>query len=190
MTAFETSCSRFAEYASMDAPELPPHQLSALQVRLARWQTANFGTVESGDIVLGMTEEWGEYLESETDAARADGLGDLLVYTTQLCTSQRLDFGTLLETFTYSEKAVDISVSLGRLAHIALKNRQGIRGYADQVRTRVAFFEGIATMVEAVVDVCDRMGYDVFDIYRSTAEFVLKREWKKDPTGHSFGGTP
>lgn len=122
---YQASRDAFDRYAGMDAPEVPDNPLSALQVRLCRWQTRNFGAGTSAHSVLGVVEEVGEALEgflglavaagrlahavlkadqkirslSDPEKARravADGVADLSVYAIQVCTAFRLDYGVLL----------------------------------------------------------------------------------------------
>ncbi|HET6960146.1 MAG TPA: hypothetical protein VFI56_26335, partial [Vicinamibacterales bacterium] len=52
MTLFERSTAAFASYAAFFAPHLPADELSALQVRLWRWQVELFGTSDDRELVL------------------------------------------------------------------------------------------------------------------------------------------
>ncbi len=54
----------FAEYCAMDNPELPEDKLSALQVRLHRWQANRFGGGNITESALGVNEEVGEMSEA------------------------------------------------------------------------------------------------------------------------------
>jgi NTP pyrophosphatase (non-canonical NTP hydrolase) len=102
---------KFDEYAAMDAPDLPVGSWSALQVQLARWQTKNFGHVPLEQKTLGVCEEAGELAHAVLKGIQGirgldardqflteagDAIADCTVYLMQVCTSLRLDFGTLL----------------------------------------------------------------------------------------------
>lgn len=124
--AYDESREAFAKYAAMDAPGVPEDPLSALQVRLARWQTTNIGLTMSDRDAMGVSEEVGELatavlalaatsgrishlilksnekirqLGDETTARKAvaDAIADQLIFLTQLATTLRLDLGTLYE---------------------------------------------------------------------------------------------
>lgn len=103
--------AKFDEYAVMDAPDLPVGSWSALQVQLARWQRRNFGGADLKEQTLGVCEEAGELAHAVLKAAQGirgldardqflaeagDAIADCTVYLMQVCTSLRLDFGTLL----------------------------------------------------------------------------------------------
>jgi NTP pyrophosphatase (non-canonical NTP hydrolase) len=123
-TPYEEARLAFDGYAAMDAPGLPEDRDSALQVRLARWQTAQFGAAPNHQPVLGMTEELGELAEAvlalmaaqgrvshatlkaeqrirgfgDQDKVRAfiaDAIADYDIFAEQLCTAMRLDRGAL-----------------------------------------------------------------------------------------------
>lgn len=112
----------FDAYAGLDTPELPANPLSALQVRLARWQVENFGVQATERPVRGVTEETGELTEAilhlmvsvgklnhvslkhdqkirgyddveKFRAHAADAIADIRVYLTQICTTLRIDDG-------------------------------------------------------------------------------------------------
>lgn len=101
----------FDEYAAMDEPELPEDPLSALQVRLARWQNLNFGPATAEQLALGVAEEAGELCHAVLKRsqrirgmgdpvafrfAAGDALADVTIYAMQMATLQRMDLGTLL----------------------------------------------------------------------------------------------
>lgn len=107
--------AHFDTYAAMDAPDLPEPipatgEMSALQVRLFRWQSRNFGVPSRFQILAGVMEEVGELSHallknaqgirgmSDDDArvAAGDAIADAVVYLIQLCTALRIDFGVLI----------------------------------------------------------------------------------------------
>ena len=101
----------FDKYAGMDYPELPPDHASEMQVKLARWQTKNFGVGSLVDCVLGVSEEAGELAhallkhrqrirgmankEAFREAA-ADAIADIAIYSIQVCTLLRIDYYELV----------------------------------------------------------------------------------------------
>lgn len=105
----EKARAAFGAYAALDTPHLPENPLSALQVRLARWQSRNFGVPENTEICLGIAEEAGELCHAILKAKQkirgyedpeflraeaADAMADCTVYMMQLATALRMDFGT------------------------------------------------------------------------------------------------
>lgn len=63
MTPFDKARKAFDEYAAMDAPNLPANEISALQVRLARWENTKFANSKFDNAAFGMVEELGEAAE-------------------------------------------------------------------------------------------------------------------------------
>jgi len=112
MTPAEKAKEAFDLYAAMSGKELPPSSISALQVRLYRWQTANFGGQDIHRPLLGAVEEVGELshalLKHEQGIrglksraafleAAGDAVADTVIYLMQVCTLLRLGFGVLLK---------------------------------------------------------------------------------------------
>jgi NTP pyrophosphatase (non-canonical NTP hydrolase) len=114
VTPTEKANAAFDTYCALDAPHTPygPHPLSVTQVQLSRWQIRNFGSQSDECIALGAAEEVGELAHAVLKhvqkirgmgnkeayrAAAGDAIADTVVYLVQLCTSLRLDFGTLFE---------------------------------------------------------------------------------------------
>jgi NTP pyrophosphatase (non-canonical NTP hydrolase) len=101
----------FAGYAALDAPHLPESEMSALQVKLVRWQNKNFKSSDVRDCVLGVCEEAGELShailkhhqgirgmadrEAYREAA-GDAIADAMIYLIQTATHLRLDWWDLL----------------------------------------------------------------------------------------------
>jgi hypothetical protein len=187
VSLFDKASDAFGKYAAMDAPELPPDELSALQVRLWRWQVEQFGSPDDRDLVLGIVEECGELEEADSPAAFEDAVADILIYTTQLCTSNRLDFGTMMVELGKNRIVANVPRSLGRLAHVALKVHQRIRGYDNRQVARNAICVQVANLYSALLWEMPR-SLDVRAAYTVIAERVMKRNWKKDPVGAGNGG--
>lgn len=151
---YEESRSSFEEYAGMDSPELPENPISALQVRLSRYQNKAYGATEDWKLVLGICEEVGETLfaANELDAdGVTDGVCDIMIYTMQLMTSLRLDASVVFDMarhdFETSSERSMLAVEAGRIAHAFLKHSQGIRGLADKETFRRVVFENIYELI-------------------------------------------
>ena len=126
MNPYELAREAFNSYCSLDEPALPPSRFSALQVKLARWQTKMFGAQPASTNVIGINEEIGELTEAVLGLACASGrvnhavlknmqgirgfdnkekcreaisdaVADITIFIIQLCTTQRIDFETILE---------------------------------------------------------------------------------------------
>ena len=126
LSPYQAARAAFDNYAALDAPLLPIDRISALQVKLTRWQQRNFGGATAEHVALGAAEEAGELAESLGGlqasigkvchavlkraqrirgmgdpevfrAAAADAIADCAIYLIQLSTILRLDFWALLE---------------------------------------------------------------------------------------------
>ncbi len=175
----DLATGRFAGYAAMDAPELPGYRTGALQVRLCRWQAKAYGLEKGTDLhlALGIVEELGEFEEAVEHADEDDAIADVMIYSIQLCTSLRLDYGTLLRYAFEERKNVPPTTDIihaGRLCHAILKGSQGIRGLGDRskYRERVAncLIDLYINLAHSQVTYCD-----MFELVEKTAETVMKR---------------
>lgn len=178
-SAIDLSMERFSEYAGIPAGQLPEDEASSLQVRLYRWQAHNFPTTESDDLrmVLGIVEEFGEFAEARSWEDEDDAVADAMIFSIQLCTQMRLDWGVLLryafDQRKYISPRVD-TISLGRLAHAVLKGAQGIRGLNDKAKYR----ERVAhALIELYTDLAHgQKSYDdMFTLVERTAFRVMLR---------------
>jgi NTP pyrophosphatase (non-canonical NTP hydrolase) len=141
----------FDRYAGMDAPTLPDDRLSALQVALYRWEVNKFKDPQTDQKVLGANEEVGEF-------------ADELV--------------GVLETTTLFVRTV---AKLGALNHAVLKNRQGIRGFADKEFFREKAGDAIADIFVYLIQLCTALRLDWFTLLEETSKQVMKRDWKEHP---------
>lgn len=73
--------------------------------------------------------------------------------------------------------------AVGRLSHITLKSGQNIRGFADKEYAREQVADAIADVFVFGFNLCTALRLDAGTIFRATAEKVLKRDWKKKPSG-------
>ena len=192
---FGAARAQFDTYAGMDHPELPRHPTDAIQVRLFRWQSHNFGLPNPCEIACGITEELGERMVaiSELNAKEIDdAVGDIQVYGCQLATARRLSFvhtvhAGQIDGPRFFDK-LDISgrdlltIAAGYINHVQLKAQQKIRDMETQELCRLATFAGLSMLMRGLVMVSPRAPLEIFE---EVAEKVLRREWKRDA---SMGG--
>lgn len=179
----EEAHNAFGAYAGMDGELVPPDPFSALQVRLARWQNKNFGPQNEERFVLGIVEEIGELEGARTMAEQKDAVGDAMVFATQLCTLQRLDFGTILsyvpDLSGGPRESPVLLQCLGQLSHIALKASQKIRGFEDKGKQRTGYVECILLLLTGLGHPRKMLAA----AYRQVANEVMQRNWVQDPAG-------
>jgi hypothetical protein len=180
----------FDAYAGMDTPHLPPGKWSALQVRLFRWEMRNFGYQPAVRVAAGVAEETCDELflalaERTRPEAVVDAVGDAMIYGTQVATSFRLDFGTIWETAKLEavsprlEPHEVMAIGAGRICHVALKSEQRIRGMDDREVARRAMANALGWLLAGARWLGEVHRLDIENAYFSTAEEVLKREWRR-----------
>jgi NTP pyrophosphatase (non-canonical NTP hydrolase) len=126
-TPYSVARDRFESYCYLDAPDLPGERMSNLQTLLARWEIRNFGAQPGRTNAAGVSEEVGELAEAvlalaaaagkikaeqgirvtddeQLRALVADAVADIQVFSINLCTKMRVDYGTLL--FQTAEKVM------------------------------------------------------------------------------------
>lgn len=173
--------ARFETFAGVDAKDADAlaqlHPLDAMQVRLAAWQARNFGVPAMTQLVCGVVEELGEWVDAEDGGAEFDAVADVAIYLSQLLTMARLSLSSIIDaTF-----GLDRIRSFGWqgdviLAHVALKHEQRIRGLDDPRLMRCGIAAG-AAMVMATVD-----ADDASRALLAVAPRVLARDWVASPT--------
>lgn len=181
----------FEAYAGMDAPELPSHPWSSLQVQLARWQNATYPGSTGTHFVLGVIEEVGELVEAlnaggkyekavsdmevlKADASKVvDAFADIVIYLMQLSTMYRIDLGVVGRGLVVHSIALmsergarretnpetRLIAACGELAHVALKESQGIRGMGDKAAARVAMSRAIHNVLLSVMLIAAGLEY-------------------------------
>ncbi len=174
--------ARFEKFAGVDAKDemamaaLDPYD--AIQVRLAAWQSNNFGVPTTTQIVCGVGEELSEFDASEPDSAEEDdAVGDVLIYCAQLCTAYRLSLRELVGNMPGG--AAPFGLEHGLLCHVALKGEQRIRGLDDRSLARVGIAAAVARLAEYVA--ATRGDGVILDMYAATAAQVLRRDWRANP---------
>lgn len=138
----------FDAYAGLDEPAVPPDRISALQVRLARWQALNFGAGKAAHLALGVNEEVGE-----------------LVVALAIMMAAGMTTAGLVS-------------SAGDLSHAVLKSEQRIRGLDDAEVARAAVADALGDILVFATQLATVMRLDVGVLFERTAEHVMRRSWK------------
>jgi hypothetical protein len=112
-----------------------------------------------------------------------------MVFATGLCTTYRLDFGTLINVASKTEltdSAPTVLVrGVGKLAHTMLKEHQRIRGFDDRDKCRSEVGNSIITTLVGLYGIARERSTDLVGCYIETLEKVLQRNWKADPAGRT-----
>jgi hypothetical protein len=102
-----------------------------MQSRVADWATHNFGLNPPWRMVCGIAEEVGEFKAATTTAERLDALGDIAIYSMNLCADRGWQYADLWHRACHMvpNPMLDVSCYVGGLCRAVLKRDQGIRGY-------------------------------------------------------------
>lgn len=151
----------FDEWAGMTAPDVPPDEVDAMQVVLARWQNDRFQSAPTSDVhmALGVIEELGEAFDEDAGPEESvDALGDVMVYAAQLCTANRLAVRPVIDLAILYLKANHCHAQpvclAGMLAHVALKHSQNIRGLGPAEVYRPRLVDALALMIAKALEDC------------------------------------
>lgn len=131
--------------------------LQLLQQKLHRWEVRNFGNSPYVNHALGVSEETGELAEAVLH---------------HLATFQSLQRSLL-----------NIGAGAGKLSHAVLKHAQRIRGMGDEALLREKAGDAIADITIFAMNLCSNLGLDYETLVRETARDVMKRDWRKNPSG-------
>lgn len=161
--AYALARTVFAQWATIDAPNVPPDTVDATQVRLCRWQEEQFGNVPRTDAImaLGIVEELAETFEADDEPEEAiDGLGDICVYAAQICTLNRMAFRPVLELATLycvsaqDRKGMTPIEAAGQLTHVVGKHEQRTRGLGSMDAYGPALADAIALVIAKALEYC------------------------------------
>lgn len=189
----QTAFSVYAARSGADSlDDLMP--LAQLQVRALRWQAQALSTAADSGLqvmALGITEEacWEmvEAVENNAQDEVYDSIGDILVYTCQACTSLRLDFSTIAQSF--ASRLINASEgegipslmrlfkAVGMFAHVAGKNAQRTRGYDDMAKVRVDGGAALSRVCAAVHWLAFNNDWDAAIVFEEVLTRVMKRNW-------------
>lgn len=70
---------------------------------------------------------------------------------------------------------------LGELAHVDLKERQGIRGYNEPGKARAEREDCLGDLLIYLINYADTHRLKVSEVLQKTAAHVLKRDWQANP---------
>jgi hypothetical protein len=176
---------RFQTFAGVDAKDADAlaqlHPLDAMQVRLAAWQSRNFGVPSMTQIVCGVVEELREWTDAESGSEdQFDAEADITIYLAQMLTLARLSLSSVVEEaarWEWHSHRYKIIRGAGILSHVALKHEQRIRGLGEPGLMRCGVAAG------AVVMIAEVMGPDAAQAaILAVAPRVLARDWVASPT--------
>lgn len=187
----------------------PTTRLSIMQKEHAVWQRECLPVDADTSLpvlVLGLTEEVCKELSEAIDAfassvnpdtgetsavferAIFDALGDALIYTTAICTSIGLDFGTICADFDADKvlmpsgrEMLDLIQAVGSLAHIVGKRAQKTRGYYDDRQ----FWDHAGVTLMAICNhihqLCFQHDWVPEVLYTEVLTAVMERDWRTNP---------
>lgn len=160
--AYVKAREAFNNYAGLDGNHVPPTDvhISALQVRLTRWATHNFGAQTTSQQALGIAEEIGELAEAQ--------------FEQMLREMREQNAPTRILTLALAAYA-------GKVAHNALKADQGIRTDGDVEKFREKMADAIADQAVFTMQLCTLLRLDYGTILEETAEHVMLRNWRMFP---------
>lgn len=189
--SLQFSIDTFAEYAAMNPPDLPSDPMSAMQVRLARWEAKQgWPITDPLTYACGVTEEIGEFIIAMNRQGQIgqyeqalDGIGDAMIFLTQWFTLLRMDFGVMLNdpvstAFIHNRT---MSPVCGELCHIALKSKAKIRGYENREKVRFELYDSSRYLMANIRALQHRSINNHRAIYLETASKVIQRDWIARP---------
>lgn len=176
ISSFEGLCARAKE--RFDAPTwggAGSSPWAQLQARVAAWQQRTYGYQPFERMVLGIVEELGEFMEATHEEGRRDAIADITIFTLQLCTMLRLDYGTLRENPRLLSTPWELAMYFSR---VALKSLQGIRGLNTTGEGWNKTREAFAVNVHRLSGYLQSLGLsspEHLSLTQTVAEEVLKR---------------
>lgn len=185
---YELSKLAFAQFADNNIGDpLPPLDCDAMQVRLARWQNTFYGPQPDAMMALGMIEEEIEtFVADEDPALGLDGLGDVQVYASQLCTNNRLAIAPIIDLARLFTRRTDIRpiLAVGVLAQVVLKGAQKIRGLDQRERYRLRLVGAIAMTIAKAIDDVEIMHPETIPVKASGVFCIVGEEVLQRAAGH------
>jgi len=151
-----------------------------LQAEQIPWVKHNFPDRPAWMPLMGMFEEYGEFLDASRSGSEeeiSDAIADITIFLADFCTSQDLDLEKLweLRKSKYNNDFLgegDLGIILGKLAHHYLKSYQNIRGGKDEHRLKIE--SNICKLLEF-------LDYMVWNEYNSDDNFInlIEKTWNK-----------
>ncbi len=155
------------------------------ELALYRWQEENFDSTSPERLALGAIEELGELHRATNEREEDDGIGDCLIYLSQLRNCYGL--GSVFQTergegshllygpYTVNGRMGSKIHAAARLAHVVLKRQQGIRKVTD------AQLDAAITDLAEVACWEPCSGKTPNQIFEETAKTVMERNWRAFP---------
>lgn len=148
--------------------------------RVGEWSVRNFGDqkgIKHLAPLLGMLEEAGEFEDAKEYMEQVDAVIDQMIY---LCDfTFRLNLSLDAAAFE-GNISMPYGIPLARLAHLCLKNWQGIRGVTDE-RLREEAAPLVVYMFRQQFFTLLRLNMDPLIVARSIVDSVLLRNWVQKP---------
>lgn len=164
--------------------------MRVLQRLLWEWQVENFGAEDPFWLATGVTEEVGElghcllkrhqkireHATGETKEKIIDAVGDIAIYLLNLMSKLGMDYHYARDAQPIAEPEFYYARLNFETALMLLDIRQG--SYWG--------WNGFHTVWNYLNLFCLAEGIDMEDAVKKTAEKVMQRNWKKNPTGAGF----
>lgn len=149
-----------------------------LQEEQKPWVLHNFGDRPSWMPLVGIYEEYGEYLEAKTADERKDAIADVVIFISDYVSARGWSLENLWNDSLEITGWKSVTVILGRLAHAHLKQEQNIRlNENHEQKAKDAVKELLAAMRElALVH-----NIQLLDLVEQTWAKVKQRDWKASP---------
>lgn len=152
LLAYRAARAAFETWCAMGDGGLPPNPISALQLRLHRWQENNFPGSNAIEQGLGVVEEVGELAETM--------LGEIAPFL----------------------QLAGMAAKAGHIAHVLLKRKQKIRGYTEDEKFRSEIADAIADITVFSMSLCTCIKVDFGALLFETVErIVIKRDFVARP---------
>jgi hypothetical protein len=155
-----------------------------LQAESKEWVAHNFKNRHPLEPVLGLFEEIGELHEHNDPPEEADAIADITIFAADACNGYGLNLGAIVkEASERSALTQSIIVTMGKLAHHALKDKQDIRGTHEEHVTAIG--EQLVCLFEHVHAWSRARGIVLLPLVETTwKKVVQKRDWRP-PVGHT-----
>jgi|JI9StandDraft_1071089.scaffolds.fasta_scaffold26938_9 NTP pyrophosphatase (non-canonical NTP hydrolase) len=106
------------------------NRLNELSQEIGKWSEENFGDNGMGEFkhcrpLMGITEEYGEYIDATRMDDIRDALADMGIYCLDFC----YQTGCVIQEVDW--EGLELESCLGKMNRIVLKRIQKIRGYDD-----------------------------------------------------------
>lgn len=170
-------------------------KLAAIAAGVKEWSARNFPNNQPHHPLLGMVEEWSEYVSARRGFYNAvrdddrkkhsddmrDAVGDILIYAADYSWRNGLVF---MFDYSASDHVQPLHETLGKLSHYHLKLEQGIRYPAPEAKVQKqaklnAVISGVAFLCAGSIDPWQQL--------EVTWNKVKERNWARNPMRAATG---